>query len=163
MIKDIKYEFDNHKNILVLTERLEHLDFIYNKLAKYTNNIFKYYGGIGKKALKQYELLNNKILEKGENKIIVATGSCIGEGFDDDSLDTLFLTMPGSGKTKITQYTGRLHRKNENKKEILVYDYVDDNFSKTRNMFSKRKKIYEQLGYEIIEKEKSGGEEYIEN
>lgn len=153
IIEDIKCEFYNHKNILVLTERLEHLDYIYDKLARYTNNIFKYYGGIGKKILKQYELLNNKILENGENKIIVATGSCIGEGFDDVSLDTLFLTMPGSGKTKITQYTGRLHRKNENKKEILVYDYVDDNYPKTKNMFLKRKKIYESLGYEIIDEE----------
>ena len=26
------------------------------------------------------------------------------------------------------------------KKEIIVYDYVDDNFKQTRNMFEKRKK-----------------------
>ena len=44
-----------------------------------------------------------------------------------------------------------LHRKDDNKKEILIYDYVDDNFAKTRNMFLKRKKTYEKLGYEIVE------------
>ena len=81
----------------------------------------------------------------------MATGSCLGEGFDDSKLDTLFLTMPSSGETKITQYLGRLHRKNECKKEIIVYDYVDDNYPKTRNMFLKRKKIYKKNGYEIIE------------
>ena len=108
---------------------------------------------MGKKILKEYDKLNEIIDEKNENKIIVATGSCLGEGFDDSKLDTLFLTMPGSGKTKITQYLGRLHRRNENKKEIIVYDYVDDNYSKTRNMFLKRKKTYEKLGYEIIENE----------
>ena len=42
-------------------------------------------------------------------------------------------------------------KKNENKKDIIVHDYVDDNFSMIRNMFLKRKKAYEKVGYEIIE------------
>ena len=151
IIKDIKEEYKKGKNILVLTERLKLMDYIYDKLSKDTNNIFKYYGGIGKKALKSYEKYANQINEEGENKIIVATGSYIGEGFDDSKLDVLFLTMPISGQTRVTQYAGRLHRKDDNKKEILIYDYVDDNFSKTRNMFLKRKKTYEKLGYEIVD------------
>lgn len=151
IIKDVKKEYDNGKNILVLTERLELMNYIYDKLSKYTNNIFKYYGGIGKKVLKSYMELNNQINENEDNKIIVATGSYIGEGFDDSKLDVLFLTMPISGQTRVTQYAGRLHRQDSNKKEILIYDYIDDNFSKTRNMFLKRKKTYEKLGYEIVE------------
>ena len=151
IIKDIKKEYDNGKNILVLTERLELMNYIYDKLSKYTNNIFKYYGGIGKKIIKSYMELNNQINENEDNKIIVATGSYIGEGFDDSKLDVLFLTMPISGQTRVTQYAGRLHRQDSNKKEILIYDYIDDNFSKTRNMFLKRKKTYEKLGYEIVE------------
>ena len=59
--------------------------------------------------------------------------------------------MPISGITKVTQYTGRLHRKNDNKKEIIIYDYVDKNFKQTRNMFEKRKKTYVKLGYKIID------------
>ena len=151
IIKDIKKEYDNGKNILVLTERLELMNYIYDKLSKYTNNIFKYYGGIGKKVLKSYMELNNQINENEDTKIIVAIGSYIGEGFDDSKLDVLFLTMPISGQTRVTQYAGRLHRQDSNKKEILIYDYIDDNFSKTRNMFLKRKKTYEKLGYEIVE------------
>lgn len=151
IIDDIKKEYKNGKNILVLTERLKLMNYIYDKLSSYTNNIFKYYGGIGKKVLKNYQNYTNQINENGENKIIVATGSYIGEGFDDSKLDVLFLTMPISGQTRVTQYAGRLHRKDDNKKEILIYDYVDDNFVKTRNMFLKRKKTYEKLGYEIIE------------
>lgn len=107
-------------------------------------------GGIGKKKLKEYKELENNINLNGENKIIISTGSYIGEGFDDSKLDVLFLTMPISGETRVTQYAGRLHRKDENKKEILIYDYVDNNFSKTRNMFLKRKKTYEKMGYDII-------------
>ena len=151
VITDIKKEYEKGKNVLILTERLEHLDYLYEKIEKYTKNIFKYYGGIGKKKLKEYQERKNDIEGKNENKIILATGSYIGEGFDDSKLDTLFLTMPISGETRLTQYSGRLHRKDENKKEILIYDYVDNNFSKTRNMFLKRKKTYEKLGYEIVD------------
>ena len=114
IIEDIKKEYENGKNILVLAERLEHLDYIHDKLSKYTNNIFKYYGGIGKKVLNKYEELNDEINLNNSNKIIISTGSYIGEGFDDDKLDVLFLTMPISGKTRVIQYVERLHRKSEN-------------------------------------------------
>ena len=150
IINNIKEEFREGKNILLLTERIEHMTYFEEKLRELTNNLFIYHGGLGKKVLKNYDDLKNSIKNNGENKIIIATGSYIGEGFDDSSLDVLFLTMPISGITKVTQYTGRLHRKNEDKKEIIVYDYVDDNFKETRNMFEKRKKTYEKLGYEII-------------
>lgn len=151
IINDIVNEYKNGKNILVLTERLEHMEYINEKLKKITDNLFLYHGGLGKKKLKEYEEKKKLIEENGENKILIATGSYIGEGFDDSSLDVLFLTMPVSGITKITQYTGRLHRKNDTKEEIIVYDYVDDNFRITRSMFEKRKKTYQKLGYEIIE------------
>ena len=140
IFNDVKEEYNKGKNILILTERIEHLEYLSSRMQKLTNNIFVYKGGLGK-----------KVLNKNENKIILATGSYIGEGFDDSSLDALFLTMPISGITKVTQYTGRLHRKNDKKKEIIIYDYVDKNFKQTRNMFEKRRKTYEKLGYEIID------------
>ena len=151
ILKDIEEEFSKGKNILVLTERIEHLDYFKEKLSKLTKNLLTYQGGLGKKVLKKYEETKVEIIENNQNKIILATGSYIGEGFDDSSLDVLFLTMPISGITKVTQYTGRLHRKSSNKTEIMIYDYVDINFKQTRNMFQKRKKTYEKLGYEINE------------
>ena len=151
VINDIEKEFKKGKNILVLTERIEHLEYLYERLSNITENIIVYRGGLGKKVVKKYDEMNSYIIENNENKIIIATSSCIGEGFDDSSLEVLFLTMPISSINRIVQYTGRLHRKNENKKEIIVYDYVDDNFSMIRNMFLKRKKAYEKVGYEIIE------------
>lgn len=40
--------------------------------------------------------------EKHKPRIILATSSSIGEGFDDNRLDTLFLTMPVSrGKAEL--------------------------------------------------------------
>ena len=58
--------------------------------------------------------------------MILATGSYIGEGFDDARLDTLFLAMPISWKGTLQQYVGRLHRLHDNKRVVQVYDYVDD-------------------------------------
>lgn len=150
-MEKIIYEFNNKKNILILTERIEHLDYFKEKLLKITDNLFVYRGGIGKKQLNKYAELKESIIQNQNNKIILATGSYIGEGFDDSTLDVLFLTMPISGITKVIQYTGRLHRKDDNKKEIIIYDYVDDNFKQTRNMYEKRKKTYLKLGYELIE------------
>ena len=49
-------------------------------------------------------------LADDEERIIVATGRYLGEGFDDARLDTLFLTMPISWRGTLAQYAGRLHR-----------------------------------------------------
>jgi superfamily II DNA or RNA helicase len=147
----LKKVFLDKKNVLVLTNRLDHLEYMEDKLSKITDNLFVYRGGLGKKVLKKYEAKKEEINNNHGNKIVLATGSSIGEGFDDDTLEVLFLTMPISGMTRVIQFTGRLHRKNKGKKEIVVYDYVDINFKETRNMLLRRKRTYMKLGYEIIE------------
>jgi superfamily II DNA or RNA helicase len=63
---------------------------------------------------------------ENESRVILATGSYIGEGFDDARLDTLFLAMPISWKGTLQQYVGRLHRLHDNKRFVQVYDYVDN-------------------------------------
>lgn len=37
-------------------------------------------------------------ISEGDERVVLATGRYIGEGFDDARLDTLFLTMPVSWK-----------------------------------------------------------------
>ena len=79
--------------------------------------------------------------------MIVATGRYVGEGFDDARLDTLFLTMPVSGKAQLIQYTGRLHRLHPAKREVRIYDYVDAQVPMLARMFEKRLRGYRSLGY----------------
>ena len=69
---------------------------------------------------------------------------------DDNRLDTLFLTMPVSWKGRIIQYVGRLHREHEDKKKVIVYDYLD-NMKILEKMYNRRQKGYKIAGYEIIE------------
>lgn len=82
-----------------------------------------------------------------EERLLIATGRYIGEGFDDARLDTLFLTMPISWRGTLAQYAGRLHRLHPEKREVIVYDYVDDSLPVFARMSAKRTKGYESLGY----------------
>jgi superfamily II DNA or RNA helicase len=85
-----------------------------------------------------------------EPRVILATGSYIGEGFDDARLDTLLLAMPVSWKGTLQQYVGRLHRTHHNKKEVRVYDYVDSQVPMLARMFKKRLAGYGVIGYSLI-------------
>jgi superfamily II DNA or RNA helicase/very-short-patch-repair endonuclease len=82
-------------------------------------------------------------------RVIVATGRFIGEGFDDPRLDTLFLALPISWRGTVAQYVGRLHRLRDGKREVRVYDYADLNVTMLANMFDRRCRGYESLGYTV--------------
>ena len=69
------------------------------------------------------------------------------EGFDDARLDTLFLTMPIAWKGTLAQYVGRLHRRHDDKKDVLVVDYVDSSVPVLARMAAKRRTGYRALGY----------------
>ena len=86
-------------------------------------------------------------LSDDKNLILVATGSFIGEGFDEPRLDTLFLAMPISWKGTLQQYAGRLHRLFENKKEVRIYDYVDVHVRMLEKMYHRRLSGYASMGY----------------
>jgi len=82
-----------------------------------------------------------------EERLMLATGRYIGEGFDDARLDTLFLAMPVSWKGTLVQYTGRLHRLSPGKTEVRIYDYVDPAVPMLARMFEKRLRGYRAIGY----------------
>ena len=86
---------------------------------------------------------------ESEQRVILATGSYIGEGFDDARLDTLFLAMPISWKGTLQQYVGRLHRLHDNKRVVEVYDYVDSNVLMLARMYERRLRGYADMGYRI--------------
>jgi superfamily II DNA or RNA helicase len=133
---------------VVLTERKEHLAYLEEQFRPKVKNLLVFRGGMRKKALRE---LMEKLAEipESEDRLLLATGRFLGEGFDDSRLDTLFLTMPISWKGTLAQYAGRLHRLHDSKKEVVIYDYVDMQIPMLARMFSRRCKGYEAIGYYI--------------
>ncbi len=60
------------------------------------------------------------------------------------------LTLPVSWRGTIAQYVGRLHRLNDLKREVRVYDYADLNVPMLARMFDRRCRGYEAVGYRIL-------------
>ena len=151
MIEDIRRSLNIGKYPLIISERKEHLSEMYSLLLKSNKRIkgFLLTGGVGKKKLREDLLEINDLVKKKKQFYILSTGSFIGEGFNLSCLDNLFLTMPISFKGRLIQYAGRLYREHEEKKEIIIYDYVDDQFGLTMSMFKKRLRIYKKMNYEI--------------
>lgn len=86
-------------------------------------------------------------IPESEPLVIVATGKYVGEGFNYPRLDTLFIALPVAYSNIVQQYTGRLHREFEGKKEVRVYDYIDIHVPVLANMYGKRLKSYAPIGY----------------
>lgn len=82
-------------------------------------------------------------------RLVLATGCYIGEGFGDQRLDTLFLTMSISWKGTLAQYVGRLHRQHNGKTEVLVVDYADEMVPVPARMAARRRTGYRSLGYTV--------------
>jgi len=134
---------------LVLTERTEHLEVLAQRLSSRISEVITLRGGMSRKDL-QAALDRLAHLPETADRVILATGGYIGEGFDNPRLDTLFLTMPISWRGTIAQYAGRLHRLHEGKREARVYDYADLDFPMLARMFDRRCRGYEALGYSIL-------------
>lgn len=133
---------------VLLTERREHLTYLAEKLSGKVRNIVVLTGGMGRKQ-RDVLLEQLKNIPEDDERLIIATGRYLGEGFDDARLDTLFLALPIAWRGTVAQYAGRLHRTYERKSEVIIYDYVDDRVPVLAGMFGKRKKGYKAIGYEV--------------
>jgi superfamily II DNA or RNA helicase len=131
-----------------LTERRERLTDFADNLAEKVKNIIVLSGGMGRK---QRILLMNQLknIPEDEERLIIATGRYLGEGFDDARLDTLFLALPIVWRGTVAQYAGRLHRNYDLKNEVIIYDYVDEQVPVLAGMFRKRKNAYKAIGYKV--------------
>jgi superfamily II DNA or RNA helicase len=145
---DIVYAISSGRSPLLLTGRTEHLQYFANRLSEIAKHVFVLKGGMGTKQRRETAAAMAAVGDD-EPRLILATGSYIGEGFDDARLDTLFLAMPISWKGTLQQYVGRLHRLHDCKHVVQVYDYVDDCVPMLARMFERRRKGYSAIGYSI--------------
>lgn len=148
ILSDVMHVLGNGRSPVILTERKEHVAYFAERLAGHAKHIITLQGGMGRKAHKaMLENLDN-IGDQGE-RVLIATGRYIGEGFDDARLDTLFLAMPVSWKGTLAQYAGRLHRIHHSKTEVQIYDYIDHQVPVLQRMSDKRMTGYKSLGYQV--------------
>ncbi|MBN2365704.1 MAG: DEAD/DEAH box helicase, partial [Calditrichaeota bacterium] len=146
--QDILTSYRNGRKIIVLTGRIAHLGLLRKFLGDEIENCFILHGRISRKYSRQiFEKLDE--LSNSAPRVILATGSLIGEGFDHPPLDTLVLAMPVSWKGTLQQYAGRLHRNYRNKKVVRIYDYIDYNEPRLIRMWNKRKRGYRAMGYQL--------------
>lgn len=134
---------------VVLTERTEHLKQFTKLLSPEVQHLIILRGGMGKKQLSA-ALGQIAAVPGNAERVLLATGRFLGEGFDDSRLDTLFLTLPVSWRGTIAQYAGRLHRLHEGKREVRIYDYADLNVPMLAKMFDRRCRGYDAAGYTIL-------------
>ena len=146
ILNDIVRALDEGRSPIVLTERKDHLEYFASRLKSVARNLVVLQGGMGVKADKAVRAQLDAI-PSSEERLLLATGRYIGEGFDDARLDTLFLALPVSWKGTLVQYTGRLHRLHPGKREVRMYDYVDRDVPMLLRMFEKRLRGYPAIGY----------------
>lgn len=148
IFNDVMMALKSRRVPLLLTQRTAHLDWFADRFKSSVEHVFVLQGGM-KKTDREAIFQKLMTLPDGAERLILATGSYIGEGFDDPKLDTLFLTMPISWQGTLQQYVGRLHRQHQNKKDVLVYDYADVAVPSFYRMYQKRLKKYRAMGYVI--------------
>lgn len=149
IVEDVFKAVEAGRTPIILTNRTAHVTKLAEKLRDKVKNVITLTGTGSTKEKREMQQHLQEI-SREEPLVIVATGKYVGEGFDYPRLDTLFLALPISWKGLIAQYAGRLHRENEGKKDVRIYDYIDIHEPVCDNMYRKRLKGYASIGYKII-------------
>ena len=149
IVNDICKAVDSGRTPIILTNRTSHVTLLAEKLKTTIPNVITLTGS-GSTKDKREALQRLQTISPSEPLVIVATGKYVGEGFDYPRLDTLFLALPISWKGLVAQYAGRLHRENEGKKDVRIYDYIDIHEPVCDSMYRKRLKGYASIGYKTI-------------
>lgn len=152
-IVDIMKEIldEEGRKILVLSDRIEHLTKLKEKLDKKDINSDFYIGGM-KQA---------KLDEAAKATVILASYGMASEALDIPTLNTLIMVTP---RRNIEQSVGRILRKKDHEIQPLIVDIVDQ-LPSFNNQGLARRKFYKKLKYNIklidVEENEILGEEDI--
>jgi len=130
------------RNILILSDRIEHLNILYHMLDAKKISSTLLHGGLSQKMQK------SALKEAQDARVILSTSGYIGEGIDFPHLDAIVFTMPVSFSGRVIQYLGRIGRRGQH---CLAVDFIDEYMPMLRASFTKRSKAYKKMGY-ILDK-----------
>ena len=131
---------NDNRHILVLSDRIQYLRNIENKIKSDLSNILPFKIGYYIGGMKQCERK-----ETETSNLILASYSMAKEAMDIPILDTLFMV---TSKSNIEQPIGRIQRKTVYpiKRPPLVIDFIDF-FSSFQSQFNKRELFYKKNQY----------------
>lgn len=137
ILHDIRNELKSDKKIVIITERKEHIDSMYQYL-KQSYEVITLSGEDSESSRNS----KWKLLKEENYQILITTGQLFGEGTDLQNANCLFLVYPFSFEGKLIQYIGRVQRS-----EIIptIYDYRDIKIDYLNKMFLKRNVYYRKI------------------
>lgn len=149
ILADLRANRDHYN--LVLSERVDHLKYLYSQLPPALKNQAAVIDGkMTTKALKKEREQAIEDMRTGDKRYLFATYSLAKEGLDIPRLDRLYLVTPQKDYAVIVQSVGRVARAFEGKQQPLVFDYVDSIKSLIKS-FKKRCASYRKCGCRIKE------------
>ncbi|NJP38632.1 DEAD/DEAH box helicase [Alkalicoccus luteus] len=150
IFNDVLEALDRNRSPIVLSQRIAHINELEGRFQKFVKHVIVLHGQMRVKEKREaFEKL--AAIPSDEERLILATGGFVGEGFDDPRLDTLFLVMPIKWSGSVEQYVGRLHRSYAGKESVEVYDYVDKQVPALKAAYKSRLAGYKRLGYLLEE------------
>lgn len=144
----ISHEINSREGaMIVLANRVEYLE----RLSKAYEGKSVCLSGMS--ATKNNKLIRKKALadlQSGELDCVFATYSLAAEGLDCPGLKYVVFATPEKDERIVSQAVGRVARKYDDKEYGTVLDFVD-NYGIYKGYWKKRKKIYWEVGCDILE------------
>jgi superfamily II DNA or RNA helicase len=137
---------------LVLSERVSHCEELaaWLKSRRPDLRVEVIHGKLGKG--KRQEILT--AMNTGELDVLFAV-DIAKEGLDIPRLDRLFLVAGGRNQAEVEQKVGRIQRPYPEKKEVVVFDFVDEKIGVLQAQYWVRRKVYRKLGIRLEKAAKS--------
>jgi superfamily II DNA or RNA helicase len=128
---------------LVVSKRLGYLDRIRTALefGGYEGQIYDYRGSVSSED-------RSAVARAADAGGCVILATVADEGVDIPRLDRLHLVWPQRQDLTITQQVGRVLRSHPDKRETVVFDYVDEE-GVLASQATSRMRLYRRLGYSI--------------
>ncbi len=92
------------RNVLVLSQGFDQKVALEEELEEIGQGCFVLHGRMGVRKRREVMVEFDEMVGP---RVLLATGSLIGEGFDKGVLDTLFLALPISWRGTLSQYAGK--------------------------------------------------------
>lgn len=114
-------ETENHNNVLVLVEHIDHGDFLKEDLEKIGKNVVFTNGKLS--SDERQNILDG--LRNGSIDVLIST-SILDEGVDVSNINAVIYARGMKAPRKLLQGIGRGLRKKEDNTKLRFYDFIDD-------------------------------------